>query len=109
MNDAHSDSYKTPSHILCVDDHLDLSFMLQFALQREGYRVTVSQGVQQALEHLNSQTVDLLMTDLRGHENDEQRQQNLCVMHTLPLIESNIAGRSRCQDRLWAGRDQNRE
>lgn len=53
-----------PTHILCVDDHLDMGFLLQFVLQRHGYQVTLSGSVQNALIQLRSQTVDLLITDL---------------------------------------------
>lgn len=69
MQELHSnsrhESQQRPAHILCVDDYVDLGILLQFALQRQGYRVTVSQSVQQALGHLNSQRIDLLMTDLK--------------------------------------------
>jgi DNA-binding response OmpR family regulator len=57
-------------HILIVDDHEDLRTMLQVWLQAEGYEVVVAPDGGTALELLERNPVDLVVTDLCMPETD---------------------------------------
>ncbi len=50
-------------HILIVDDASELLLLLGKLVTRMGYRVSTAPGVAQALEILNAQQIDLLITD----------------------------------------------
>jgi len=54
-------------HVLIVDDEPNVAFFLSKALERreQGYRVSIAQSGEEALEVLNNKPVDLLVTDLR--------------------------------------------
>ena len=56
----------TPSrgHILIVDDEEALRRMLQQAINRVGYRCSISGNGQDALEFLNKNSVDIVVTDI---------------------------------------------
>jgi CheY-like chemotaxis protein len=49
--------------ILVVDDEPMVQFLLQSVLQDEGYRVLIASNGREALQHLEHEAVDLLITD----------------------------------------------
>ena len=51
--------------ILVVDDERSMREMLSIVLQREGYRVLLADGGRAALDLLNQEPVDLLVSDIR--------------------------------------------
>ena len=61
-------SFQTEIHgatILVVDDERSMREMLSIVLQREGYRVLLADGGRAALDLLNQEPVDLLVSDIR--------------------------------------------
>ncbi|MDZ7372565.1 MAG: sigma-54 dependent transcriptional regulator [candidate division KSB1 bacterium] len=54
--------------ILVVDDERDLLLSLQKALSKEGYRVLIADRARQALEILQREAVDVVLSDLRMPE-----------------------------------------
>ena len=54
----------TMSTILIAEDHPITSRILSFVLQNSGYNVLVATNGKEALEHMESLEVDLLITDL---------------------------------------------
>lgn len=52
-------------HILLVDDDANLLRLMTLRLQGEGYQVTSAEGGKEALKVLNSQTIDVVLSDLR--------------------------------------------
>ena len=55
----------TKPRILIVDDEPSMREMLRIALRREGYEVVVAENGKQAIEHLQRQPFDLLLSDIR--------------------------------------------
>jgi two-component system response regulator PilR (NtrC family) len=57
----------TPSkpRILIVDDEPSMREMLRIALRRDGYEVVLAENGRQAIEQLQRQPVDLLLSDIR--------------------------------------------
>jgi two-component system response regulator PilR (NtrC family) len=51
--------------ILIVDDEPSMRDMLRIVLRRDGYEVAVAENGRQAIEHLQRQPVDLLLSDIR--------------------------------------------
>jgi two-component system, NtrC family, response regulator PilR len=51
--------------ILIVDDEPSMREMLRIVLRRDGYDVVVAENGRQAIEHLQRQPVDLLLSDIR--------------------------------------------
>ena len=51
--------------ILIVDDEPSMREMLRIALRRDGYEVVLAENGKQAIEHLQRQPVDLLLSDIR--------------------------------------------
>lgn len=51
-------------HILIMDDDPDFGFLLEMSLSKIGYRVTVVARGQAAIEVLEREAVDLLITDI---------------------------------------------
>ncbi len=51
--------------ILVVDDEPDLRTLYELTLLREGYRVETAESLAQALQHLNQQRFDVVITDMR--------------------------------------------
>lgn len=52
------------SVILCVDDETVPLTLRRFVLEKSGFAVIPASSAQQALDILNAQTVDLVLTDL---------------------------------------------
>jgi DNA-binding NtrC family response regulator len=52
------------SHILVIDDDISICLMLQHALEKPGYRVTVAHDGQKALAAHKADPADLVITDL---------------------------------------------
>jgi two-component system, NtrC family, response regulator PilR len=61
---AAADTTSKP-RILIVDDEPSMREMLRIALRREGYDVVLAENGKQAIEHLQRQPVDLLLSDIR--------------------------------------------
>ncbi len=53
------------SHILVVDDEISMRELLEFMLEREGYRVTCAKNGKEAISLLEKETFDLLLCDIR--------------------------------------------
>jgi two-component system, OmpR family, response regulator len=51
-------------HILVVDDEARIREVVQYALEREGYRVTVTENGERALELTAREAVDLIVLDI---------------------------------------------
>ncbi len=51
--------------VLVIDDEPDLRTLYEFSLVREGYRVHTAEGVAQALEALQGQRFDAVISDMR--------------------------------------------
>ncbi|MBI3046974.1 MAG: sigma-54-dependent Fis family transcriptional regulator [Acidobacteria bacterium] len=51
--------------ILVVDDEPSMREMLRIVLRRDGYDVVVAAGGQEAIQHLQAQPFDLLLSDIR--------------------------------------------
>ena len=51
--------------ILIVDDETEMRIALETTLKREGYDLTLAENGKQALERLNENTFDLLLTDVK--------------------------------------------
>ena len=51
--------------ILIVDDEVEMRVALETTLKREGYRLTLAENGEQALERLNEDTFDLVLTDIK--------------------------------------------
>lgn len=56
------------SRILIVDDEVGMQIALREVLQRQGYRLTVASDAMEALGKLESETFDLILTDVRMPE-----------------------------------------
>ncbi len=56
--------------VLVVDDEAEMTAMLRNYLTREGYEVTTADSAEVALNYLEDQEVDLVLTDLRMGEMD---------------------------------------
>jgi two-component system chemotaxis response regulator CheY len=54
--------------ILFVDDSESIREIVNFTLENEGYDVLLSDNGKNALEHLNGQEINLIITDLRMPE-----------------------------------------
>jgi two-component system, chemotaxis family, chemotaxis protein CheY len=54
--------------ILFVDDSESIREIVNFTLQNEGYEVLISDNGKNALEHLNGQDINLVITDLHMPE-----------------------------------------
>lgn len=52
-----------PPRLLVVEDESNFASLLAMALRKEGYQVEVSDSVEQAMDYLNRETIDLLITD----------------------------------------------
>lgn len=88
--------------ILVVDDEEGMRYMCKSALERAGYRVSVSQNVQEALELLDkNEDYELVLTDLElsGHNGLElireikkkhPRCKTLLMTGTLPRSNTTI-------------------
>jgi len=51
--------------ILIVDDEVEMRIALETTLRREGYNLTLAENGEQALEKLNEDTFDLVLTDVK--------------------------------------------
>ena len=51
--------------ILIVDDEVEMRIALETTLKREGYDLTLAENGEQALERLNEDTFDLVLTDVK--------------------------------------------
>jgi two-component system response regulator PilR (NtrC family) len=58
------------ARILVVDDETSMREVLGITLQEEGYRVTLAEGGDVAIDHLRRQAFDLIITDLRMRKTD---------------------------------------
>ena len=56
---------KSDKKILIVDDEVEMRVALETTLKREGYRLTLAENGEQALERLNEDTFDLVLTDVK--------------------------------------------
>lgn len=56
--------------ILIVDDSESIREVVNFTLENEGYNVLVGKDGKDALQHLNGQDIDLVITDLHMPEMD---------------------------------------
>jgi two-component system chemotaxis response regulator CheY len=56
--------------ILIVDDSESIREVVNFTLVNEGYSVLVGEDGEDALKHLNGQTIDLVITDLHMPKKD---------------------------------------
>lgn len=62
--------------ILVIDDFENSLFVTAFTLQNKGYKVLKANSGQKAIEHLNGQKIDLIITDY-----------NMPQMNGLELVE----------------------
>ena len=56
---------KTDPHILVVDDELSMRELLEFMLEREGYKITCAESGRKAIALLEKTNFDLLLCDIR--------------------------------------------
>jgi two-component system, NtrC family, response regulator PilR len=77
--------------VLVIDDEPDLRTLYEFSLVREGYVVHTAEGVQQALEALQSQRFDAVISDMRLQDGlgldvlrflSQQQRSERCVVIT---------------------------
>ena len=59
-----SDSAGGPAEVLVVEDDAEMLKLVQRVLEEEGYHVTATSGVTEALGLLREQGYDLVVTDL---------------------------------------------
>jgi ActR/RegA family two-component response regulator len=59
------------ARILFVDDEPKIILTMPQILRRQGYHVTAAGSVSEALEHINSEQFDMLLTDLNIGEQDD--------------------------------------
>ncbi len=52
-------------HILVVDDELSMRELLEYMLNKEGYRVTCAENGQEAIKLMDKDSFDLLLCDIR--------------------------------------------
>ena len=52
-------------NILVVDDEIEMRIALETTLKREGHSITVAENGKQALEELNEDSFDLVLTDVK--------------------------------------------
>ena len=57
-----SNSFK---NILVVDDEIEMRIALETTLKREGHHITLAENGKQALEKLNEDSFDLVLTDVK--------------------------------------------
>jgi len=57
-----SNSFK---NILVVDDEIEMRIALETTLKREGHQITLAENGKQALEKLNEDSFDLVLTDVK--------------------------------------------
>jgi two-component system response regulator GlrR len=69
-NGPPASSNTTSPHILLVDDDVSLLKLLGMRLESRGYRVTTAESGRQALNKLEADRPDLVLTDLRMDEMD---------------------------------------
>lgn len=86
-NDAHLAhgaelSSAAGSHILIVDDDVELCELLAMRARANGYRVTASPGIAPTLEHLEREDVDVILLDL-----------DLGVGHGFDVLDAVVARR----------------
>ena len=55
----------SPAHILVVDDEPDLRTLYELTLLREGYRVDAAATLAEAVQMLERQRFDAVITDMR--------------------------------------------
>ena len=55
----------SPTRILVVDDEPSIRELLRIVLRRDGYEVVLAENGRQAIEYLQSQPFDLLVSDIR--------------------------------------------
>jgi two-component system, NtrC family, response regulator PilR len=77
--------------VLVIDDEPDLRTLYEFSLVREGYVVHTAEGVEQALEALQSQRFDAVISDMRLQDGlgldvlrflSQQQRSERCVVIT---------------------------
>ena len=75
-------------HILIVDDHRGLRQALQLTLKEAGYRVTAAVNGRQALDVVEVDPPDVLLTDIRMPvmSGTELRDRLLALGITIPVI-----------------------
>lgn len=62
-----------PPVVLLVEEHAELRVALKEALASQGYEVLVARDDVEALEQLRSRSVDLLISDLAGPQQEPDR------------------------------------
>ncbi len=74
-------------NILVVDDEQLVRWFLERALKRKGHKVNVVSSVSEALERIEKESFDLVITDLRMPEaNGTILIEKLCEMSNQPKI-----------------------
>lgn len=97
--------------ILIVDDEPQMLRVLQFTLERAGYRVVTECDGQAGLEHVLSEAPDALVSDIRMPRMDG-RQMVQAISRELPersfpiMIMSSLTAR---EEREWVGEIRNVE
>jgi len=76
---------KVKCHILCVDDHVDTSEMLQLLLSEEDYEVQTAGTMEEARALARSQEFDLYVLDKRLPDGS-----GLELCETLSLLTPNV-------------------
>lgn len=79
----------TPSaHILLVDDDKSLLRLMTIRLQSEGFEVTAVENGQEALKKLNTETYDLVLSDLRmpGLDGLSLFEEIMAIRSDIPVI-----------------------
>ena len=62
-----------PPVVLVIEDHAELRVALKEALASQGYEVLAARDDAEALEHLRSRAVDLLISDLTDPQQESDR------------------------------------
>lgn len=96
----------TPFSILVVDDSKDTRTLLSLALERCGYRVTLAESGMEALEILQQQPQDLVLTDLWMPNMDGAELVRLIRLNpataTLPIVLMTASFRPQLRETLAA-------
>jgi DNA-binding response OmpR family regulator len=95
------------SHILVIDDDIDLRVTLQEALQAEGYKVSVAADGAQGIASQRKQPASLLITDIfmPNKEGVETIKDFREEFPTVPIIAISGGGRLKSQGGLLTAKE----
>jgi len=92
MNNAeiNKEQWMATKNILIVDDSRATRSMAVFSLRNQGFRILEADGAREALDLMQQETVDMVITDLRMPDIDgvglTRQIRSLDGQHDLPII-----------------------